>query len=152
MELAQKLQNERMRDLASRPNTSVYDFAFDKPVAEVPPLSAAQLALEAFERRMELKQMGDEEARFEIIKDKSQLTFCKTHPAIFKLVTGPEAKKNLDFIINMAKLRDAVNKESLSETNAMLSLNQAMMSACARNPTKEESERIAKGENIIKLD
>ena len=140
MESIGLLQERRMREVASRDNTTVMEYTYETPERQASPGLCASLARDVFCQRRKLSMLSAEAAS-ELITSGSEAlsTFSRTHPRIFEMMMdldkGPPA---LEMLEKMARIRIEAEQTGMSETECLVHVNRKIMESTVRDATPED--------------
>ena len=144
MEDAQKCYDNRMRRVAEREGTAVYNFAYDEQRRQASPEVCVNLARRTIEAREKIpSNIGLIEAGLQICKEDPVLQeFSQNFPKIFAYMLDPETcGDKLAMLEKMARVQKDVVNRTLSETEAKVHVSRLVMEKTMREPNEEEKKR-----------
>jgi len=141
MERALELQQERMRSLANRDNTVVYEYTYDTPVRSACPEQALKLAKAAVEWRQGRhgKNLSDDQARRALVAgeatDAPMADFAQSFPKAFEMITEKErGPEHFSVLVRMARFAKTSEEQRVPEAEATAQVNSMLQTHCSRGP------------------
>ena len=114
------MHRKKLEELASKPNTVVYDVEYDS-VAEAWPASRVERVIETVYRRI-TEDLAEESCDFKVrkycLKDEEVLAFQRRHPKLYWMITDREKMKEPKYrgaITAMVEVRKRVERGEIPE-------------------------------------
>jgi len=136
----------RMRSKAEEPGVEVLEYAYDAQARSASAVTAVKLATLVAERRRELgPTCSAADARKRICEADANLRdFAVNFPQVFSMALDYEqAPRHLAMLQQQARLRQEVERGTMTEAEANVHATRIILEKTARAPTQEEAGRIA---------